>query len=290
MRSTIAILSMSVLVSSLAGCGANPRSTHGAVVGGHPASPVHQPVLHSNPIALVGTWKVKAPGEGPGVALSLGERLILFRSCGEIGGDWRADHAGRFVDYLFSEDGSCSHGREAIAVPWLTQATGYRVQGRHRLLLNSAGHVVARLSPGAHPSVNSHDSPSDALPVRLTPAIRAMLAPSPPLSSGLRPANADTIVGRWRTLGRQAGNRASYVQFNPNGSWVGSDGCNGAAGRYAIDDSGRLITTDGGPNGLVACQGTQAMYWVERTRRIGVDGHDLVLLDAHGKVLGRLTS
>jgi hypothetical protein len=271
---------MSVLVSCLAACGAV----------GHAARPVRQPVVHSNPLALVGIWKVTAPGEGPGVALRLGEQLILFRSCGEIGGDWRADHAGRFVDYVFSEDGSCSHGGQPIAVPWLAQVTGYRISGRSRLLLNSAGHVVARLSPGAHPTVSSHDSPSDAIPVRLTPAIRAMLAPSPPLPSGLRPANPEAIVGRWRTVGRQVGNRPSYVQFNANGSWVGSDGCNGAAGRYAIDDSGRLITTDGGVNGAVGCSGTQAMYWAESTRRIGVDGHDLVLLDAHGKVLGRLTA
>jgi hypothetical protein len=286
-RSTIGVFSVSVLVAALAACGAKASTAQSGV--GHPASPVHQPVVHSNPLALVGTWKVKAAGEGPGVALSLGEQLILFRSCGEIGGDWRSDHAGRFVDYVFSEDGSCSNGHGVIAVPWLTQATGYRVHARSRLLLNSAGHVVARLSPGAHPSVSSHDSPSDALPVRITPAIRAMLAPSPPLSSGLRPANADTIIGRRGTLRPQAGNRASYVQFNPNGSWVGSDGCNGAAGRYAIDDSGRLIITSG-PSTAVACDGTPAMYWVERTRRIGVDGHDLVLLDAHGNVLGRLTS
>jgi hypothetical protein len=283
-RRVIVILSMSVLLSSLAACGAEASTNHAA------HHPVNRPVVHTNPLDLLGVWKVKAPGEGPGVALRLGEQLILFRSCGEIGGDWRADHAGRFVDYVFSADGSCSHGTQAIAVPWLAQVTGYQVQGSSRLLLNTAGHVVARLLPGAHPKVSSHDSPSDALPVRLTPAIRAMLAPSPPLSSGLHPANADAIVGRWRTVGRQNGTRPSYVQFNPNGSWVGSDGCNGAAGRYAIDDSGRLITTDGGPNGAVGCIGTQAMYWAERTRRIGVDGHDLVLLDAHGKVLGRLTS
>jgi hypothetical protein len=281
---------MSVLLPTVAACGANARSTHGAVVGGHPASPLHQPVVHSNPITLVGTWKVKAPGEGPGVALSLGEQLILFRSCGEIQGDWRADHGGRFVDDVYGGDGSCFHSRQGFSVPWLTQATGYRVHGLRRLLLNSAGHVVARLSPGAHPSVSSHDSPSDALPVQLTPAIRAMFAPSPALSSGLRPADAHAIVGRWRTLGPQAGDRASYVQFNPTGGWFGSDGCNGARGRYAIDGSGRLIITGGGPNGLVACHGSPAMYWAESTRRIGLDGHDLVLLDAHGKVLGRLRS
>jgi hypothetical protein len=274
----------------LAACGASTsHSTHGRVGVGQPASSSREPMVHSNPLALAGTWTVKAPGEGPDVALSLGEQLILFRSCGEIQGDWRADHGGRFVDYVYGEDGSCFHSRQGFPVPWLTQATGYRVHGRTRLLLNSAGHVVARLSPGAHPRVNSHNSPSDALPVRLTPAVLALLAPSPPLSTGLRPANADTIIGRWRALGLPADD-PGYLQFNRNGHWAGSDGCNGAAGRYAIDDAGRLIITDGGPNGIVACRGTQAMYWAENTRRIGLDGHDLVLLDVHGKVLGRLTS
>jgi META domain len=287
-RSTIAILSLSVLVSSLAACGARASTdTPGRVDLGHAATPVQQPAVHSNPLDLIGIWKVKAPVEGRGVALRLGEELILFRHCGEIQGAWRADHGGRFVDYVDSEDGSCSHRRQAIAVPWLTETTGYRVHGRSRLLLNSAGHVVARLSPGAHPTVSSHDSPSDALPVRLTPAIRARLAPSPPLSHGLRPANPDAIVGRWRALGAQTSNTSGYVQFNPNGRWVGSDGCNGATGRYAIDDSGRLVITDG-LSTLVGCNGSPAMYWAESTRRIGVDGRRLVLLDVHGRVLGRL--
>jgi hypothetical protein len=277
---------MAVAASCLAACAASTSSpiTHTAI--SEPASPS---TVHADPLALVGRWSVRAAGEPAGTTLILGDQLTVFEACGALSGEWRAGHDAAFISYVDSGDGACFRETHSLSVPWLSHVTSYRVQGQNRLLLNTSGQVVARLSPGGRPKVSRHDSPSEADAPKLTPALRATLAPSPSLPTGLRSATRATFVGRWRALGPHRGSPKGFVQFEATGAWRGSDGCNGAAGQFDIDNSGRLIITPGGINGAVGCEISPAPQWAESARLAGFDSRgDLVLLDVHGKVLGHL--
>jgi hypothetical protein len=292
MRASSLAAGIAVLASCLTACAAGSSTTNSkpdAVsheVNSVPASPS---IVHADPLALVGRWNVKAAGQPAGMSLILGEQVTVFEACGQLEGDWRADHEGAFITYLFGGDGVCFHQPHPLSVPWLSHATSYRVHGSSRLLLNASGQVLARLSSGGPPKVSRHDDPSEADAPKITPALRTTLARSPSLPAGLRPATKADLVGRWRALGPHSGSPKGFVRFEDTGAWDGSDGCNGAGGRYAIDGSGRLIITPGGPNGLVGCEMSPAPDWAERARGAGIDSHgDLVLLDVHGKLLGHL--
>jgi hypothetical protein len=244
--------------------------------------------VHTNPLDLVGSWKVRDAGGPPGGSLVLGDQFAVFRRCGEVDGDWLADQAGHFVSYADSADGTCARQTRSISVPWLDQATQYRIDGAARVLLNANGHVVARLLPGAHPIAKRNDDAATVLRPRVTGALRAQLAVPPALPPRLSPATAADIAGRWHALGPRRGDPSGYVQFDQSGHWTGSDGCNAAAGRYAVAAAGQFTITDGGPNGAVGCDVAPEMYWAEQVRCAGFDGHVLVLTDRHGNVLGRL--
>jgi META domain len=287
MRVSSLAAGVAVLASCLTACTAsNPH--HGTVKHAANSDPGSPTIVHTNPLGLVGSWKVQAAGEPPGVSIILGDEFTVFRACGDVNGEWLADRAGHFISYADSADGRCFRNTHSISVPWLNQATGYRVDGRKRLLLNASGRVLARLSPGAHPTASRHDEASVAATPKVTRTLRTRLATPPRLPAGLRPATPATLVGRWDAIGAHSSDSSGYVQFDPSGRWTGSDGCNGAGGRYAVAAAGQLTITDGGLNGLVECDGSQAMYWAEQARRAGFDGSRLVLINRHGKVLGHL--
>jgi hypothetical protein len=250
-------------------------------------SPPPAPSAHTDPLALVGRWKLAAAGEKPGTSLILGDGLSLFRPCGMLEGAWRADDGGLFVGGINSGDSSCFHSKQGAAAPWLASAVGYRSEGPDRVLINAAGQVVAVLSPGARPRTGPNDSTSDTAAPKLTASLKAALASPAALPPGLRPATLGAIGGRWIAGGPELGNAAGYVQFNQGGTWVGSDGCNGYGGRLAVGDDGEILTTSSGTTD-VGCNVSPAPRWVENARRAGFDGSVLVLLDAQGKVLGRL--
>jgi hypothetical protein len=69
---------------------------------------------------------------------------------------------------------------------------------------------------------------------------------------------------------------------------VGSDGCNGFGGRFAVGPEGSLVAINGDAGGGVACDTSPAPYWVSEARRVALDDGQLVLFDGVGKSLGRL--
>jgi META domain len=244
---------------------------------------------HANPLALVGRWKVSAAGERPGTSLILGDQLSLFRPCGLLDGEWRADPDGLFIGDVDGGDGACFHTTQALSVPWLDAAVGYRVEGPDRVLLNAAGDIVARLSPGAHPTTGPNDAPSFAAPPKLTAALRAALRAPAPLSGGLQPVSPTDILGRWRPAKASPHSpEPPFVAFASTGTWTGSDGCNSYGGRFAVGSAGGVLTTSGAST-AVGCAGSQAPIWVQNVGRAAIDGNQLVLFDSRGKLLGRLT-
>jgi hypothetical protein len=255
------------------------------------SNPTPSPAIgvHSDPLSLVGRWHLVAAGEAKATTLIIGEQLVLFRPCGVLEGEWRADQDGLFVGDLNSGDGNCFSSDAGFDNSWLSNAASYRSEGRDRLLLNASGQVVARLSPGGRPTTSLHGNlPSIGDAPTLTSVLRAALRSPAALPAGLRPVTRGAIVGRWQPLQPTPHSpETPIVTFNAYGIWSGSDGCNGYGGRFAVGSAGELLTTSDGST-LVGCLGSMAPVWVINARRAGFDGHQLVLLDTSGMELGRL--
>lgn len=256
--------------------------------GGHVADP--QPSsTRSDAIALVGTWTVDAEGEDPGSAIALGEGLRLFLSCGVLDGDWRADsEQSLFVGDVSSGDEGCFDGTGPPEVPWVTDARGFRVDGDTRRLVDGDGKTLAVLRPGAHPTVGPNRIATDADPPVVSPSMRAAAREPAPLPQGVVAAVAEKLQRRWVPVGAPRGLGRAYVTFGTSGRWRGSDGCNGAGGRYMLGRDGRLLATSG-PSTLVGCDNSPVGQWVAGAARAASDGDDLVFYDAGGTTLGRVS-
>lgn len=243
----------------------------------------------ADPVALIGLWSVTgAAGEEADAVLRIApESLSLWRDCGTLMGAWQADTGGSFVADVDSSAGCPAS--EPLAPQWLRGATAYRVAGKERVLLDGHGEPVARLLPGGRPKPNPNVAPQEAQPPVVTDEIRRALARSADLAPGLVAPGRDALVGRWSP---EDGPDRAFLEFRADGSWVGSDGCNGLGGRWVAGADGALLATSG-PSTLIGCDNVPVGAWLVNARRAGLDeaeadGERLVLVDATGKELGRL--
>ncbi len=242
-----------------------------------------------DPLSLVGAWHVTAKGESPGTALLLGGELaglVLFRRCGAVDGEWRADSGGTFLAAVDGGDSTCGSKTGIESAPWLEHATGFRTDAADRLLLDASGKVLARLTPGARPTVNPNRTSDFASPPQVTAALREEMADPAPLPTGVQPATAATLGGRWAPISAPTGMGKAFVRFGLDRRWTGSDGCNGVGGRFALGEEGALLTTSGAST-LIGCDNSPVGSWVAQARRAGIDGTTLVLYDGKGHFLGR---
>jgi hypothetical protein len=97
------------------------------------------------------------------------------------------------------------------------------------------------------------------------------------------------LLGRWRpdptpTAVRP---RQPYVEFRDGAKWIGSDGCNGVGGPWAVGPAGAFVAP-AGAHTLVGCHNVPVDAWLDNARRAGFDKKGLVLLDGAGKEVGRL--
>ena len=183
------------------------------------------PATRKDPLSLVGRWQLSATGLPKGTSLILGDDLVLFLPCGVVDGSWRAvAPEGLFVGLLIGAD---QGSQEATDQPWLAAARGFRVDGLNRALLDAQGNVVATLRPGATPTVGPNRSRSFAA----VPAVNARevrdAKDAAPLPPGVVPPTAEQLQRRWvPSIDHSAGK--AYVSFDADGTWRGSDGCNGS--------------------------------------------------------------
>lgn len=236
----------------------------------------------ASPLTLVGAWRVIAPGS-VSVLVRFDDQLTVRESCGVTFGAWDADRSGLFIGALFGGPRACIH---QLTPSWLSDATGFRAAHADRLLLNSAGAVVARLVPVTRRVTFG------GLPVPLSAQDRSRLVAGQRLPSGLTPATRSSMVGRWIPPGFRH-TRAShqpYLYFSADDAWQGSDGCNTTSGRWAVGRGGALVSTSG-PTAGIACgwAGAPTTGWLEQAVRASVTGSTLTLIDAHGRVVGRLS-
>jgi hypothetical protein len=246
------------------------------------SAPIRLHTTHANPLALVGSWQVIATG-ARSVLVRFDGQLTVREPCGAVFGAWDADPSGLFLASLFGGPQGCIH---QLTPPWLTHASSFRTAHADRLLLNTAGVVVARLVPLTRPVSFG------GLPIPLGAQGRSRLVAGKRLPDGLTPATAESLAGRWvppafrhATKGRQP-----YLEFSADSAWQGSDGCNSTSGRWVVGPGGALISTSG-PNAGVACgwTGVPTTYWLQEATRASVTGSTLTLVNAQGHVVGRLT-
>lgn len=238
-----------------------------------------QPHGTSNPLKLVNRWTVHAAGVLD-TTLVLRDGLTEIRPCGTLEGDWQADRSGDFVGSISGGSEKCfAHGQNPTEQPWLDDAVGFETAGHDMLLLGPAGNTVARLVPV--PRSDGSTEPD------VGPKTRQRLETPAPLPAPLRPATPTSILGWWRPLQPNVSPYA-FLSFAAGGLATGSDGCNGAGGRYEVGPGGRLLLVSG-ISTLVGCQTAVAVERLSEATRVGLDPSGrLLLVDRSGKVLGRL--
>jgi heat shock protein HslJ len=79
--------------------------------------------------------------------------------------------------------------------------------------------------------------------------------PAPASGVPATPATAEQLVGTWVVDSPFGGApKPPYLTIRPDGSWAGSDGCNGVRGTWAVNGAG-VLTVEAGPSTLMACDG-----------------------------------
>lgn len=277
--SALGVLAVPVIaLTLLAGCATPGPST--------PVDPGSSPG-DSSAIELVGMWRVSsAEGESADTWLRLDTYdFMLWRDCGYIGGSWVAGER-LFIASVHGANGGCVVGNTIPEVPWLESVTSYRASVGGWELLDTSGAPVASLTidgkPAPHPDVIDYLTEAP----EITEETRAHFRGAVALPGGLTEPTAADLEGRWNPVGEGEGTDA-HVEFAADGTYTGSDGCNGSMGRWAVGDGGEWLATSG-PSTLMMCKGAPVPQWVGQAKRAGLDGAQLVLFDADGAELGRL--
>jgi len=106
--------------------------------------------------------------------------------------------------------------------------------------------------------------------------VDAMTAPSP-----------EDLVGRWVTGVSYDSPEVPFLLIADDGTWTGSDGCNGVQGEWSIDDEGAL-SVEAGPSTLIACDGVALPSIFAASAMASIDGGRLRLFDDEGATTVKL--
>lgn len=106
---------------------------------------------------------------------------------------------------------------------------------------------------------------------------------------GAQPLHPASLLRRWVPLTGpgSAHPEPPFVEFRPDGTWIGSDGCNGLSGTWSAGQTGQWQATLG-PSTMIFCDNVPVGLWIERAARVNLDGNVLVLRDGLSQELGRL--
>lgn len=272
-------------VVALAACGIASDEPGSTGTGEPTATSTGDAPAESDPVDLVNMWRVTgAQGEQDPTWLRLDvNEFMLWRDCGYLRGSWKAT-ATMFVAQTYGGTGDCS-GPEEFQVDWLHAVETYRVAGDGWELLDEQQRVVATLTVDGSPDPIPNADPSFARAPAVTGSVREALRTPEPLPEGSVPAASADLLGRW--VPQQATQSEPSAEFDDDGTWRGSDGCNGAAGRWMAGENGELIAT-GGPMTLIGCDGASVPGWVASASTAALEGDMLVLYDRDGERLGEL--
>jgi heat shock protein HslJ len=240
---------------------------------------------------LVNLWRVSgAAGEAGNTWLRLdATEFQLWRDCGVITGDWRA-HADLFLAWVVGATGHCFPLETIPAVPWLESATGFRAAHHGWILTDTHGTAVATLTIAGAPAADTdaarsfREPPTQSSDAGTWERVSGRRPPARP--AGTSPATAAHLAGRWVPADLVAPTHP-YLQVEADGSWHGSDGCNGNQGRWALNDRGDFLASSG-MSTMMFCEGAPVPSWLAQARLAVFENGRLRLLDADGGRLGDL--
>jgi len=270
------------------------------VPGGHTAGVVNIASEHANvteddamaltpssPVNLVNMWRVTAAGETPNTWLRLEPGgWALWRECGPIEGGWQASQTAFVASNAFMGQQDCAF--ESWVVPWLSQAAVYQPVDGGFVLLGADGGELARLSVDGLPPSNPNVWDAMRQPPEITNQVQQAFTEPPELPSDISAPTRENLIGRWEAQGQFE--TSPYLEFMPDGTWEGSDGCNGVNGAWRLDSGGRLLATTGVQT-LIGCDGVPLGAWMYEVGRAGTlaNHNTLILYNRTGAELGRFT-
>ncbi|MWV50165.1 META domain-containing protein [Rathayibacter sp. VKM Ac-2803] len=106
--------------------------------------------------------------------------------------------------------------------------------------------------------------------------VDAMAAPAP-----------EDLVGRWVTGVSYDSPEVPFLLIADDGTWTGSDGCNGAQGEWSIDGEGAL-SVEAGMSTQIACDGVALPTIFSSSAMASIDGGRLRLFDDAGATTVKL--
>lgn len=154
-------------------------------------------------------------------------------------------------------------------------------------MINADGDVTARLSIDGRPDPIPSVSDELTKPPKVTKEAREAMRAPKPLPESAQPAKPKIIPGRWVPVDKKIPTEP-FVMFDEDGSWEGSDGCNGLGGRWVLSTDGEFLATDG-PTTLIGCEGAPLGSWLHQARTAAMKYEELILYDVDGSEIGRLT-
>lgn len=248
-----------------------------------PATPLAPlSVTADDPQELVGTWQVMgSPAiDGQEVRLHAGGRVSLREGACVLGGGWSATEAGLMIMSINAATNECRDLDGAFEY-FLGVQRYDRMDGSVRLS-NLSGGTVAVLTAGTPPA-----DPTDRFAPR---------DPAPDLPVDVQVPSVEVLTaGRWipvQTIGsvRWPDDTRPQAEFDSDGTWHGSDGCNGLGDRWSMDDTtGEWLAGIGGQT-EIGCDNVDVSTMVGSARAVGIDGDELVFYAADGQETGRFTA
>ncbi len=114
-------------------------------------------------------------------------------------------------------------------------------------------------------------------------------SPGPAVSSTAAVASAQSISGTWRptkldgyTTMKSARPEDPTLTFNPDGTWTGSDGCNGISGTFTIGQRGEFTSKADGQR-LIECANVPHTAALNVAKRVAVDSKTLQFYAGDGR-------
>lgn len=187
--------------------------------------------------------------------------------------------------------------RAAASVPPAEDLTGRATAGARRaqrrtwIASGAAAVAVAAVAVAGFGLAGSQNTPTK-------PSQVPAAGPPPSASQPVEPQSAESlsarsVAGTWRPVqmvfafDRTASRPESPVLvLKADGTWTGSDGCNGLQGTYSIGPRGGFTATPG-PQHLIGCENVPHTGVLRAAKRIALAGDTLQFLDADGKELAR---
>jgi hypothetical protein len=238
-------------------------------------------------LGLVNLWRVSgAEGESEETWLRLeAQEFQLWRDCGMIMGSWVGSET-VFLGSAFGASGDCAtDGMPTIA--WLDEVAGFVATPAGYELVDAAGASVAALTIDGAPHPIATAAEFYTRPPEITDEVRTKFRTAAALPASLAPASAASLAGKWVPVAYSVATDP-HVKFTADGTWTGSDGCNGGSGRWAVGAAGEFLATSG-PSTLIGCEGAPVPSWVAGAWSAGLNADGwLLLFDTAGTEIGRL--